>query len=49
MLISLTELKSVQVSLSIDDVAGSPAFLSEEPITPEFEHSLHEYYDRYSR
>jgi len=41
--------KSIQVSLSIDDVAGGLAFTSEEPITPEFEHSLREYYDRYSR
>jgi len=41
--------KSIQVSLSIEDVAGSPAFTSEELITPEFAHSLREYYDRYSK
>jgi sporulation protein YlmC with PRC-barrel domain len=41
--------KSIQVSLSIEDVAGSPAFTSEEPITLEFEHSLRGYYDRYSK
>jgi len=41
--------KSIEVSLSTDDIIGSPALVSEEPITPEFEHSLREYYDRYSR
>ena len=41
--------KSIHISLSIDDIAGSPAFASEEPITLEFEHTLREYYDRYSR
>jgi len=41
--------KSIHVSLTIDDIAGSPAFVSEEPITPQFERSLHEYYDKYSR
>jgi hypothetical protein len=41
--------KSIEVALSIDDIAGSPVFSSEEPITPELERTLHDYYDRYAR
>lgn len=41
--------KSIYLSLSTDDITGSPAFVSDEPITAEFERSLREYYDQYSR
>ncbi len=39
----------MHVSLSMDDIAASPVFHSDEPITPEFERRLYEYYDAYSR
>jgi hypothetical protein len=41
--------RSIYLSLPTDAVVNSPVLSSVEPITPELEQSLCEYYDRYSR
>jgi sporulation protein YlmC with PRC-barrel domain len=41
--------RSIYLSLPTDAVVNSPVLSSVEPITPELEQSLREYYDRYSR
>jgi sporulation protein YlmC with PRC-barrel domain len=41
--------KEVYVSLPADMLLDSPVYHSQEPLTPELERSLHEYYDRIRR
>ena len=41
--------RNIYLSLPADAVAHSPVLIASEPVTPELEQSLREYYDRYSR
>ncbi len=41
--------RQIHVSVPRDAVVHGPVISSEEPVTPELEQSLREYYDQYSR
>ncbi len=41
--------RSIQVSVPRDIILNSPVIASEEPVTPQLQQSLREYYDQYSR
>lgn len=43
------EARRIHVSVSREVIVNSPVLASEEPITPELQQSLREYYDQYSR